>query len=247
MAQESRLDGPPPAALPTVVASPEPSARMGPVVVLPSPRASTSSSNSKAAPPPTTAPTTAARPARGTFVLVDDVSDIMVTTARLDDGIVKVSVPDDSDAVPRTSVDGGTVKLGLRDGGRDNDLVVQLDSRVSWAIRFGGGARKISVDLGDTRVRSVAFEGGAARIDLRLPPLDDTLPIAMDGGVNQWRIVTDGRVGVQVLARRGAGDVEIYGRDRGGLDRGDEVSADGRDGIDVNASAGFGSLSVVGA
>lgn len=244
-ARESRLEGPPPAALPAVVASPGPSGRMGPVVVLPSPSAAKSRSSKPTR--TTEPPATPARPARGTFVLVDDVSDLTISTTRLDDGIVKVSVPDGSDAVPRTTVDDGTVKLGLRDGGRNNDLDVQLDSRVSWSLRFGGGARKMSVDLGDTRVRSVAFEGGAARIDLRLPPLDDTLPITMDGGVNDWRIVTDGRVGVRVSARRGCGDVELYGRDRGGLDRGDEVSAGGRDGIDVDATAGFGSLTVAGA
>jgi hypothetical protein len=180
-------------------------------------------------------------------VLVDDVSDITVSTGRLDDGIVQVGVPDGSDARPRTTVDGGAVELGVRDGGRNTDLDVRLDSRVSWAIRFRGGARRMSVDLGGTRVRSVTFDGGVARIDLRLPALDGTLPIALNGGVNQWRIVTVGRVGVQVMARDGAGDVELYGRDRGGLDRGGRVSADGRDGIEVDASVGFGSLTVVGA
>ncbi|MEV6850182.1 hypothetical protein [Actinoplanes sp. NPDC051411] len=194
-----------------------------------------------------TAPATPGRPAEGTFVLVGDVSDITVSTGRLDHGIVQVTVPDGSDARPRTTVDGGAVEVGVRDGGRNTDLDVRLDSRVSWVIRFGGGARRMNVDLGGTRVRSVTFDRGVARIDLRLPPLDGTLPITLNGGVNQWRIVTAGRVGVQVVARQGAGDVEFYGRDRGGLDRGDRVSSDGRDGIDVDASAGFGSLTVTGA
>jgi hypothetical protein len=241
MAGGDRLDGAPPAARPTVVVSPGPSGRMGPVAVLPLPSASKASSGAARR------QTVPGRPAEGTFVLVDDVSDITISTGRLDDGIVRVSVPEGSDARPRTTVDGGAVELGVRDGGRDTDLDVRLDSRVSWALRFGGGARRVSVDLGGTRVRSVTFDGGAARIDLRLPALDGTLPIALNGGVNQWRIVTDGRVGVQVVARRGAGDVELYGRDQGGLDRGGRVSSDGRDGIDVDASAGFGSLTVVGA
>ncbi|MFI6071443.1 hypothetical protein ACIA5C_07615 [Actinoplanes sp. NPDC051343] len=240
MARETRLAGPPP----VVVVSPGPSGKMGPAVVLPSPSPSATSGRPAAQ---HSARTTPGRPAKGTFVLVDDVSDITVRTAELGNGIVKVSVPDGSDARPRTTVDGGAVQLGVRDGGRNTDLDVQLDSRVSWTIRFGGGARRMSVDLSGTNVRSVTFDGGAARIDLRLPALGGTLPIAMNGGVNRWRIVTDGRVGVQLVARRGAGDVELYGRDRGGMDRGDRVSADGRDGIDVNASAGFGSLTVVGA
>jgi hypothetical protein len=239
MAHETHLDGPPPAALPSIVPSPGPSARMGPAVVLPSP------STSKTTASPAARPET--RPARGTFVLVDDVSEITVRTGRLDQGIARVSVPDGSDARPETKVDDGTVTLGVRKGGRHTDLAVQLDSRVSWAIRFGGGARRMSVDLSGAQVRSVTFDGGAARIDLRLPPLGDTLPIAMNGGVNQWRIVTDGRVGVQVEARHGGGDVELYGRDKGGLGRRERVRLDGGDGIDVEASAGFGSLTVVGA
>jgi hypothetical protein len=245
MAQESRLAGPPPAALPpmgpSVGPSPGPSGKMGPAVVLParSPARTTSTPNRHEQPPP--------RPAQGTFVLVDDVSEITVRTARLDRGIVEVSVPDGSDARPRTTVGGGTVEVGVRAGGSNTDLDVRLDSRVSWAIRFGGGARRMSVDLGGTDVRSVAFDRGVARIDLRLPRLDGTLPISLSGGVNQWRIATDGRVAVQLVARQGAGDVVLYGRDRGGLDRGDRIGADGRDGIDVDASAGFGSLTVVGA
>jgi hypothetical protein len=244
MAKESPLEGPPPAARPTIGPSPGPSGRAGPAVVLPTPSPSKTSAAPHSRPPASKAP---ALPAKGTFVLADDVSDLTVGTARLDKGIVKVSVPDGSDARPRTTVDGGRVELGVRDDADNPDVDVLLDSRVSWSIRFGGGARRMSVDLSGTEVRSVAFDRGVARIDLRLPPLDHTLPISLGGGVNQWRIVTDGRVGVRVTARRGAGDVELYGRDRGGLDRGDRVSADGDDGIDVDAEVGFGTLTVAGA
>jgi hypothetical protein len=243
VAQESRPEGAPPAARPSVAVPAVPSGAMGPVTLLPEP---SPSSPARTTPSEHARKQVPARPDKGTFTLVDDVSDITIRTARLDSGIVQVTAPDGSDAAPRTTVDGGAVRLRVDRRGRNADLVVRLDDRVSWAVRLGGGARSVTVDLGGADVRSVAFEGGAARIDLTLPRLDDTLPIALSGGVNRWRITTQGRVAVQVVARRGAGDVVLYGRDRGGLDRGDRVRADGRDGIDVTATAGFGSLRVVG-
>jgi hypothetical protein len=229
----------PVAAAPPVVPGPTASGDMGPAVVLPE---QSPSSTPGAAPPGG-----AARPRTGTFLLVDDVSEITIRTARLGDGIVQVAAPGGSDAVPRTTVDGGDVQVRVPHPGRRTDLDVQLDSRVSWAIRLGGGARQVTVDLGGADVRSVAFDGGAARIDLKLPRLGGTLPISMSGGVRQWQIATDGRVKVQLVARRGGGNLVLYGNNRGGLRRGQRISADGRDGIDVDATAGFGSLTVIGA
>lgn len=241
VAQGNRPAGDRPAALPSVAVTAAPPPReMGPATVLPEPSPSATTTVPAAGAP-------VARPGKGTFTLVDDVTAITIRTARLDDGIVDVAVPDGSDAVPRTSVDNGSVTLGLARGGRRTDVVVRLDNRVSWAIRLGGGAHRMILDLGGANVRSVTFDGGAALIDLSLPRLDGTLPIEMRGGVNQWRIATAGRVKVQLVARQGAGRVVLYGQDRGGLDRGQRVSADGRDGIDVDAAAGFGSLTVVGA
>jgi hypothetical protein len=238
VAQESRLAGPPSVASAVPVPEPGVSGAMGPAVVLPEQIPSkTATTPAQGAP---------ARPESGTFWLVDDVSNITIRTAKLDRGIVEVGRPDGSDARPRTTVDGGDVKLRLAKGGRRTDLDVRLDSRVEWAIRLGGGARSMTVDLGGGEVRSVTFDGGAARIDLRLPRLGDTLPIAMNGGVNQWRISTRGRVKVRVVARDGAGRVVLYGRDLGGMRRGERAGADGGAGIDVDASAGFGSLTVAG-
>jgi hypothetical protein len=241
MAQESSLAGPPPAVSVSTAPAPEPvaSGAMGPAVVLPEQSAPTTATSEPAQPEP-------ARPKAGTFWLVDDVSDITIRTKKLDQGIVEVGRPDGSDAKPRTTVDGGDVKLRLDKGGRHTDVDVRLDNRVEWTIRLDGGARTMTVDLGGAELRSVTFGGGVARLDLTLPRLDGTLSIAMNGGVNQWRITTEGRVKVRVAAAKGAGHVVLYGRDRGGMGRGDRVEADGRDGIDVNAGAGFGSLTVVG-
>lgn len=223
---------------PSGSAAPAPPGSPAPVAVLP-----------KQNPTPATrspAPPTSAGPATGTFWLVNDVSEISLSSARVDDGIARVRVPDGSDAVPKATTDGNTIRLavGSRRGGGSTRIEVQLDNRISWAIRLGGGARDMTLDLGGATVRSVAFEGGVANIDLTLPRLGRTLPIRMTGGVNQWRIGTDGQVAVRVVARGGAGKVVLYGDDRGGLARGERVSANGGSGIDVDATAGFGTLTV---
>ncbi len=218
-----------------------PTGSAGPVAVLPKQNPSAPPST-----PGTPAPSTSAAPATGSFWLVDDVSEISLSTARVDGGIARVGVPDGSDAVPRATTDGNSIRLSVRSRRRGGDtrIEVQLDSRSSWAIRLGGGAQHMTLDLGGATVRSVVFDGGAHRIDLTLPRLGRTLPIRMTGGVNQWQIGTDGQVAVQVVARRGGGKVVLYGDDRGGLRRGERVRANGGSGIDVDATAGFGTLTV---
>jgi hypothetical protein len=223
-------------------AMPAPSGSAGPAAVLPKQNPSPSTSSS--APPASTAPATG--PATGTFWLVDDVTEISLSTGRVPGGIARVRVPDGSNAVPKATTDGNSIRLavGSRGGGGSTRIEVQLDNRISWAIRLGGGARHMTLDLGGATVRSVAFERGVAGIDLTLPRLSRTLPIRMTGGVNQWRIGTDGQVAVRVVARGGAGQVVLYGDNRGGLARGERVSANGGSGIDVDATAGFGTLTV---
>jgi hypothetical protein len=217
-------------------AVPTPTGSPGPVSVLP-----------KQGPSPApTSPTASVGLAAGTFSLVDDVSEISLSTGRVDGGIARVAVPDGSDAVPKVTTDGNSIRLsvGSKRRGGNTRVEVQLDNRISWAIRLGGGAQQMTLDLGGATVRSLVFDGGAHRIDLTLPRLGRTLPIRMTGGVNQWRIGTDGQVAVRVVAQRGGGKVVLYGDDRGGLGRGKRVSANGGSGIDVEATAGFGTLTV---
>ena len=225
---------------PVVTSAPARSGSPAPIVVQPPPSPAGSTRPSSSPSP------TATVPATGTFWLVDDVSEISVSMARVNGGIARVGVPDGSDAVPRATAKGNTIRLavGSRHRGGSTQIAVQLDNRISWAIRLGGGARRMTLDLRGALLRSVSFEQGVARIDLTLPRLSSTLPIRMADGVHDWRIRTDGEVAVDVLARHGGGKVVVYGRDRGPLGRGERLRVDGRAGIDVDAVGGFGTLTV---
>jgi hypothetical protein len=213
-----------------------PTSTQGPAVVLPSP------------PPATTEATTPPAPATGTFWLTDDVSVLVITTARLDQGIARISTPHGSNAVPRISMRGRTLKLGVGTEGHDGKTTVDvvLDDRVLWSLRFGGGARRMTVDMHGGLVRRIDVSHGIGTLDVRTPRLTGTLPVTMDGGIGTWRFETRGRDDVRVRARHGGGNLVLYGKGLGGLDRGVAARSDapGRGGLDIDAQDGFGTLTV---
>ena len=218
----------------------------GPAVVMPSPtptRSSSASARQSAAPAPSTP-----LPAAATFELVSDVDELTVSAERLDRGVAQVGTPSGSNAVPRASMVGSVVELSVDrkedDGSADVD--VRLDSRIAWSILIRGGTKHLAVDLGDGTVKRIDLLGGATRIDLTLPRPDGVLPIRMTGGVNTWKIRTDGQAAVRALVRKGAGKVVLYGRNRGGVGRGKTVTSLGLGGgsIAIDAVGGIGQLTV---
>ena len=238
-----------PAEIPPVVAGTDPAA--GPATVLPEPSPTPSTSGRVKAPPPaknakTTTPPPAI-PAAGSFELASDLTEISIGTARLDSGIARVSTPAGSAAVPKLTLAGPTAKLTVTAKSDDaTKVAVVLDDRVVWTVRIGGGSRLTRIDLSGAGVAGIDLAGGSREIDLALPRLRSVLPIRMSGGVRTWRITTADRVAVRLIARDGAGGVELYGGDRGGLGKGERTGASGdADGrLDLDAVAGIGSLTV---
>jgi hypothetical protein len=237
---------PAPAAAPPAVGTTTDPA-VGPATVLPEPSAS--ASNRAPAPPTGPAATTPppAGPAAGSFELAGDLTELSIGTARLDSGIARVTAAAGSGAVPKLRLTGTTARLTVSaQGDQATKVVVVLDERVVWTLRLGGGSRTTRVDLTGAAVARIELTGGAREIDLALPRLRSTVPVRMSGGVRTWRITTAGRVPVRLVTRRGAGRVEVYGDDRGGLGKGARVStSDGSAGLlDLDAVAGIGSLTV---
>ena len=238
---------------PTEAASVPAPALPAPAVVMPSPSPTPSASagapsgTRSSAPPAADTPL----PAAATFDLVSDLDELTVSVQRLDQGVAEVGTPPGSNAVPRASMVGAVLRLAADTRGDTGkpQVVVRLDSRIAWSIRIDGGVRHLAVDMADGKVRRFDLNGGATRIDLALPRLTGLLPIRMTGGVNTWRIDTDGQVAVQVLVRKGAGRIVLYGRDRGGVGHGKTVRslAGGRGAIVVDAVGGIGKLTVAAA
>ena len=223
-----------------------------PAVVMPSPSPTPSASGSASASVrPSAAPPNTPLPAAATFELVSDLDELTVTAERLDQGVAQVSTPSGSNAVPRASMQGSVVQLAVDTKGTDGKpkVDVRLDNRISWAIRIRGGVRHLDIDLRGGTVQRFDLNGGATVIELSLPRLSGTLPIRMTGGVNTWKIRTDGQAAVGLLVRKGAGKVVLYARNDGGISRGKFVTSagHGRGAIAIDAVGGIGQLSVADA
>jgi hypothetical protein len=214
----------------------------------PAQKASGSPAGSRSASPP---PAATPLPAAATFDLVSDLDELTVSTERLDQGVALVGVPSGSNAAPRASMVGTVLRLAADTKGNDGKprIEVRLDNRIAWSIRIDGGVRHIAVDFSGGKVQRFDLNGGATRIDMALSRLSGVLPIRMTGGVNTWQIATDGQAAVQVLVRKGAGRIVLYGRDRNGIGPGKTVTslAGSRGALAIDAVGGIGQLKVAAA
>jgi hypothetical protein len=197
-------------------------------------------------PPPTTASVPPV-PDAATFEFADNTTELTVTIGAVDNGWFRVTTPRDSGVRPRTELDGETVRVGIEPTGEKGTgrVDVLLSEEVDWAIRTSGGFRTATLDLTRGTLDRIDLLGGTARLNLALPARDAALPIVLSGGVNQWRISTEGKVPVRAVFRRGAGRVILYGDRQNGLPRDAEVSTGGAGGIDLNVEEGVGTLTVV--
>lgn len=182
----------------------------------------------------------------GTFEMVSDVAELDLAIASLGADPVRVTAPSGSGLTPRLSRDGSTVRLTVKsDGQGTGRLAVRLNRKVAWSLRITGGARDADFALSSGMIRRIDLIGGAAGWTMALPAPDGTLPIRMTGGVGTWTITTPRRVPVRVLLRDGGGSVTLNGDRTRGIDRNTTLrEGDGEGGLDIDAVAGLGTLTV---
>ncbi|MEV6299965.1 hypothetical protein AB0M02_11245 [Actinoplanes sp. NPDC051861] len=194
-----------------------------------------------------TSPPAGPVPDAATFEMVDGSTQIFVTIGAVDDGWFRVTTPQGSGVTPTAVVEDTTLRLRIEptdtEGSARVDVVLSDD--VDWAIRMRGGFRTAMFDLSRGTVSKVDLVGGVNQLNLALPLSDATVPIVMSGGIKTWRITTAGQVPVRAAFRRGAGTVTLYGDEDRGVPRQAELAkGDGDGGIDLDAEAGVGSLTV---
>lgn len=243
-----RADEPPP----ETAAPPVASATVAPPSSAPESSAPSSAPASSAAASSAPASSAPARPplTTGRFDLVTGVTELTVRTADLNGENFEVTTPKDSGLDVDTSFADGSLKVSARPDGSEKGsgrVDVLLSKDVVWRLRMTGGVEKASFDMGGGTVSDIDLIGGAQRIDIDLGDLDGTLPILMAGGVNKWRISTSREVPVEIAFTSGAGDVTVYGRQKGGVGEGLTIKAgdiDATPGLDIDAEAGLGSLEI---
>lgn len=122
-----------------------------------------------------------------------------------------------------------------------------LSEDIVWRLRMGAGVHTASFDMAGGTVGDIDLIGGAQTVDLELGRLGRTLPILMAGGVHTWHISTSTTVPVKVRLGSGAGAVTVYDRRTGGVSGGETLrfgDRGERPGLDIDAEAGIGSLTI---
>ncbi|MEU8664003.1 hypothetical protein [Actinoplanes philippinensis] len=186
-------------------------------------------------------------PDAATFELADGTTALDVRIGDTGDDWFRVSSPVGSGITTRTEVQGERVRVFVTDGADPGtaEVNVVLSPEVTWSVLMLGGVRTAAIDLSGAKVGRVDLIGGAAAIDLALPRQDTVVPIAMTGGVRDWRVSTGGRAPVRAVLERGAGVVDLYGDRRQGVNRGSRFTAgSGGGGINLVAENGVGTLTV---
>ncbi|XVU29892.1 hypothetical protein ACQPZJ_23230 [Actinoplanes sp. CA-054009] len=248
----------PPAAAPNpeiVVPSPSP-----PVSIEPAPASPSVTSPSAAAPssppPAPSSPAATSKPPAGpafpaaTFVLAGGMRELNVSVGRPPtNGIARVSTPDDSGVTPDATLDGTTLTLTTKENGNEGEAVVDvvLDERIAWTIKTVHGVRRATFAMADGKVNGFDLQGGANSFEMTLPRQDAEIPLRMSGGVNSWKIRTEGSFPVKLTVAKGVGESTLNGERDEDLAPGDTRRANGDDrsgGLKIDAVGGIGTLEV---
>jgi hypothetical protein len=254
-------DRPAPTA-PTAAGNPEivvPSPSL-PVSIEPAPASPSASKPASAAPPsspaPTTATATTAPPPAGpafpaaTFVVAGGMRELNVSVGRPPtNGIARVTTPDDSSVTPDATLKETTLTLTTKGNDREGEARVDvvLDERIAWTIRTTHGVRRASFTMAGGKVGSFDLQGGANSFEMTLPRQKAAIPLRMSGGVNSWKIRTEGSFPVKLVVGKGVGESDLNGENDKDLEPGRTRRADGdpsSGGLVIDAVGGIGTLDV---
>ncbi|MEU4164308.1 hypothetical protein [Actinoplanes sp. NPDC026670] len=223
-------------------------ATTAPVSVAPSTEAPAAEKTTPPAPsPPPEEPT---RIVAAKFVLTTGVTRLDVRTADLDGDNFRVTTPKDSGLDVDADFQDDTLSVSAEPDGRENGsgrVDVLLSEDIVWRLRMGAGVHTATFDMNGGTVSDIDLIGGAQTIEIELGRLDYTLPILMAGGVHTWKIRTSQKVPVKLALGSGAGDVTLYGDEKGGVSGGDTIrkgDLDDEPGLNIDAEAGIGFLDI---
>lgn len=136
--------------------------------------------------------------------VVGGASSVLVRSADLGTALYRAQDP------AQVDVQGDVMRVSVRPGGPGN-VVIDLNSAVSWRIALDGGAAEENVDLSGGRLSELDLGAGAGRITAVLPPPRGTVPVRMTGGASSFEVRLPSQVQARVLFAGGAGEATIDG------------------------------------
>ncbi|GIE32595.1 hypothetical protein Ait01nite_056400 [Actinoplanes italicus] len=192
-------------------------------------------------PSPSATTTPSIRSARLEFVT--GVTELTVRTADLGEQPFAIGSPDGSEVQSATTFTGGVLRIEILTGA--SSVEVRLSQDIVWHLRLAAGVKTARLDTSSGTVSAIDLDGGAETFDIVLGGLSGVVPIRMAGGASNFRIRTEERVPARVTVGNGAGNVVVYGDERGGTAPGTVIESGdlgNGPGLRVDAVAGVGSL-----
>ncbi len=136
--------------------------------------------------------------------MVGGASSVLVRSANLGTALYRAQDP------AQVEVQSDVMRVSVRSGEPGN-VVIDLNSTVSWRIALDGGATEEDIDLSGGRLSELNVGAGAGRITAVLPPPQGTVSVRMTGGASSFEVRLPSRVEARVLFAGGAGEATIDG------------------------------------
>lgn len=150
------------------------------------------------------------------FDLVSAVTKVTLRSADLGDMLYRVTTAEDSGMLPKPVLERQGVQLNLTPEGAavtgTGELDVTLSSRVTWSLRFSGGADERQLDLEQGKIGAISFQGGSRRTSIRLPEAAGTVPVRIDGAIDELAMTSPTGNPVRVKVNGGAQTVAAGAR-----------------------------------
>ena len=144
--------------------------------------------------------------AKASFELLAATNKVSVRIGELGDDLYRISTPEDAGIAPDPEIRNDDVKLQvIRDGdGTGGEIDIVLAAKVRWTLRFSGYAEEQVVDLSGGQIGGIEMVGGMRRAEVTLPRPSGTVPIKVNGAVEQLTLKSPQGSPVRVRVGGGA-------------------------------------------
>ena len=143
---------------------------------------------------------------KATFEVLAATNRVRVTIGELGDELYRISTPEDSGIAPDPQIRNDDVKLQVTsDGdGTGGEIEIVLAAEVRWSLRFSGYAEEQLIDLSGGQISALEMVGGMRRAEITLARPSGTVPIKVNGAVEQLAVRSPAGSPVRVRVGGGA-------------------------------------------
>ncbi|GIF00328.1 hypothetical protein [Paractinoplanes rishiriensis] len=140
------------------------------------------------------------------FELLAGANSVKLTIGELGDDLYRISTPDDAGFKPSPVIRNDDVKLQVsRDGdGTGGEIEVVLAAKVRWALRFSGYAETQLIDVSGGQVSQIEMVAGMRRAEVTLARPTGTVPLKINGAVDQLVLKSPSNSPVRIKVGGGA-------------------------------------------